>query len=91
VSSLKGALGESYSSGGIRTAATALSIRHGCIPPTLGLADPLCPLRFVTGGSRSVTVKLGLVNGLAAGGTFACLALRALEDQAVTAVGRLGT
>jgi hypothetical protein len=47
-------------------------------------------LRFVTGGSRPATVKLGLVNGFAAGGTFASLALRALENQAAAAGGSLG-
>jgi 3-oxoacyl-[acyl-carrier-protein] synthase II len=90
VSSLKGALGESFSSGGIRTAAMALAIRRGCIPPTVGLEDPCAPLRFVTGGSRPAPVKLGLVNGFAAGGTFASLALRALENQAAGAGGSLG-
>jgi 3-oxoacyl-[acyl-carrier-protein] synthase II len=89
VSSLKGALGESFSSGGIRAAATVLAIQGGCIPPTLGLADPLPPLHFVMDGSRSAKLRLALVNGLAAGGTFASLALREVTGQDAVAAGSL--
>jgi 3-oxoacyl-[acyl-carrier-protein] synthase II len=41
ISSIKGAVGESFSSGGIRTAAMAISIREQTLPPTLGLENPI--------------------------------------------------
>jgi 3-oxoacyl-[acyl-carrier-protein] synthase II len=78
VSSLKGALGESFSSGGIRSAAMALALGRGVIPPTLGLAEPLADLDFVRGAPRRAPVACGLVNGLASGGTFATLVFKAL-------------
>jgi len=76
VGSIKGAIGESFSSGGIRAAAMALSIRAGVIPPTLGLEAPLAPLNFVTENSRTQPLGCGLVNGFSSGGTFASLLMR---------------
>ncbi len=74
--SLKGALGESFSSGGIRAAALALSMRHSMLPPTLGLTRPLRPLQFVMGQARPKAITYGLVNGFAAGGTYACVVFK---------------
>ena len=70
VTSIKGALGESFSSGGIRAAALALSLTDNYIPPTLGLKDPLLPLHFVTGGSIKAKLRHGLLNGISFGGTY---------------------
>jgi 3-oxoacyl-[acyl-carrier-protein] synthase II len=78
VSSVKGALGESFSSGGIRGALMALAIRQGAIPPTLGLREPIRPLAFVREPLREA-VHFGLANGLASGGTFAALVFKSLE------------
>ena len=69
VSSVKGALGESFSSGGIRAAALALSISKGMVPPTLGLARPIVPLSFITGKARNMDIRNGLVNAVSYGGT----------------------
>jgi 3-oxoacyl-[acyl-carrier-protein] synthase II len=76
ISSLKGAVGESFSSGGIRTAAMAVSIKEGVIPPTLGLQDPIRPLRFVLGKKLDTSITYGLVNGFSSGGTFVSLVLK---------------
>ena len=39
VTAIKGALGENFASGGIRSAALALAMHDGRVPPTLGLAS----------------------------------------------------
>jgi 3-oxoacyl-[acyl-carrier-protein] synthase II len=87
VSSVKGALGESFSSGGIRAAVMALAIRQGAIPPTLGLREPIRPLAFVLEPLRETPVRCGLVNGLASGGTFAALVFKSLEALPAAASG----
>lgn len=76
ISSLKGAIGESFSSGGLRTAAMALSIKEGSIPPTVGLKDPIRPLRYVMGKKVDIPIKYALVNGFSSGGTFVSLVLK---------------
>lgn len=80
ITSLKGALGESFSSGGIRSAAMALSLKDGIVPPTLGLERPLAPLRFARDAPKRVPLGWGLVNGLASGGTFAALVMKKTND-----------
>ncbi len=69
MASVKGAAGESFSSGGIRAAALALSIRNGMVPPTLGVADPIERLNIVTGTSVKADIRCGLLNGISYGGT----------------------
>ena len=75
VTSLKGALGESFSSGGIRAAALALSLADDHVPPTLGLKDPVLPLHFVTGESIKAKLRHGLLNGISFGGTYATVVI----------------
>jgi len=69
VSSVKGALGECFSSGGMRAAALALSIREGKVPPTLGLVNPIAPLNFTTGQYKEENIRHGLLNAVSHGGT----------------------
>ena len=69
MTSIKGAVGESFSSGGIRAAALALSMKEGKVPPTLGLTDPIKPLNIVTGRSMKTDIRCGLMNGISYGGT----------------------
>ncbi len=69
VSSLKGAIGESFSSGGIRACAFALSIREGKVAPTLGLTEPLAPIRFASGSSQELNIRHGMMNAVSHGGT----------------------
>jgi 3-oxoacyl-[acyl-carrier-protein] synthase II len=81
ISSLKGAIGESFSSGGIRTAALALALQRQAVPPTVGLDRPLARLRFVRQRQQHAALRYGIVNGFAAGGTFAALVLRQKESR----------
>jgi 3-oxoacyl-[acyl-carrier-protein] synthase II len=73
ITSLKGATGEIFASGGIRTAAMALSLREGIVPPVVGLKSPLCDLPFVIGASQNKPFRRGLLSGISFGGTYACL------------------
>ena len=73
ITSLKGATGEIFASGGIRAAALALSVREGVVPPTAGLKSPLCSLPFVIGEARRRPVNKALLSGISFGGTYACL------------------
>jgi 3-oxoacyl-[acyl-carrier-protein] synthase II len=81
VSAIKGALGESFSSGGIRAAAMAGSIRHRTLAPTLGLSRPLSPLNVVLEAETGVSIRYGLVNGLSSGGTFAAVILKEIGPE----------
>ena len=81
VSSIKGASGESFSSGGIRAAALALSLREGMVPPTLGLVDPIVPLPFVTGMARKIDIRNGLLNAFSHGGTNVSIVMRKITDM----------
>lgn len=73
ITSLKGALGESFSGGGIRACALALSIAEGVLPPTVGLDEPLEPLAFVRGEKKEMQINNALLTGISFGGTYACL------------------
>ncbi len=73
ITSLKGATGETFASGGIRAAALALSLREGIAPPVVGLAEPLTPLPFVVGSPVHRPVRRGILSGISFGGTYACL------------------
>ncbi len=80
ITSIQGALGESFSSGGLRAAALALAFREGRIPPTLGVSFPLAPLALVTGKSRETRIRLTLLDAASFGGTYAALVFAAPED-----------
>lgn len=81
VASVKGAVGESFSSGGIRAAAMAISIREKIMPPTLGLEKPIKPLSFVLHTKKEAGIHYGLVNGFSSGGTFASLVLKKADES----------
>ncbi len=81
ISSVKGSLGEGFSSGGVRAAAMALSIQHQTLAPTLGLSRPLSPLPFVLKAETSVSVRYGLVNGVSSGGTFAAMIMKKIGSE----------
>ena len=76
ITSIKGATGEIFASGGIRAAALALSLREGIIPPAAGLSTPLCPLPFVIGESQRRSLTCGLLSGISFGGAYACLVMK---------------
>jgi len=73
ITSLKGATGEIFASGGIRAAALALSLRKGIVPPIAGLTAPLASLPFVIGEARRRPLRKALLSGISFGGTYACL------------------
>lgn len=76
ITSVKGALGEGFTSGGMRAAAMALAIKGACLPPVLGLERPMADLNFVRSPLKAVPIKNALLNGIASGGTFSALVFR---------------
>ena len=83
ITSVKGPVGESFSSGGIRSALLLLAMARRQVPPTAGLASPIAPLPFVTAPRplEGGNMIHGLVNGFAAGGTFVSLVLRRVSSS----------
>jgi len=73
ITSLKGALGESFSGGGMRACALALSLEKGALPPTIGLLNPLSPLAFVRGKTKALPIEHALLAGISFGGTYVYL------------------
>jgi 3-oxoacyl-[acyl-carrier-protein] synthase II len=66
--------------GGIETAACALAIRDGVVPPTINYEtpDPECDLDYVPNTARAATVRACLNNSLGFGGHNACIAMKRL-------------
>ncbi len=65
--------------GGLEAVVTALTIRHGVVPPTINLdcRDPQCDLDFVPHHAREVPVRTALSNSFGFGGHNVTLAMRA--------------
>ncbi|MCW5549993.1 MAG: hypothetical protein KIT44_13600 [Opitutaceae bacterium] len=75
--SIKGAIGNPLGAGGaIQTAAAALALCSGVIPPTVNwqFPDPDCPLNL-SAAARHVAHEVTLVNSHGLSGTNACLLL----------------
>jgi 3-oxoacyl-[acyl-carrier-protein] synthase II len=79
VTSIKGAIGESFSGGGIRACALALSVEKGWLPPTIGLSRPLVPMDFVMGEKKIMNGNQAVLAGISFGGTYAYLILSGCE------------
>jgi 3-oxoacyl-[acyl-carrier-protein] synthase II len=73
ITAIKGATGESFSSGGIRACALALSMEKNSLPPVAGLANPLMPLAFVTGEKKELKINYAALAGISFGGTYTYL------------------
>ncbi len=73
ITSLKGAMGESFSSGGIRACALALSMGENIMPPTVGLVKPIKPLGFVVGDKKEIKINNAMLAGISFGGTYVYL------------------
>jgi 3-oxoacyl-[acyl-carrier-protein] synthase II len=73
IASLKGAVGESFSGGGIRACALALSMEKNMLPPVVGLINPLRPLAFVAGEKKEVAINNATLAGISFGGTYVYL------------------
>ncbi|HDQ04385.1 MAG TPA: beta-ketoacyl-[acyl-carrier-protein] synthase family protein [Deltaproteobacteria bacterium] len=80
ITAIKGALGESFSGGGLRACALALSIKEKLLPPTVGLIKPAFPLKYVISEQRKVNIKNALLSGISFGGTYACLVFSGRGD-----------
>ncbi|MCX5849369.1 MAG: beta-ketoacyl-[acyl-carrier-protein] synthase family protein [Deltaproteobacteria bacterium] len=73
ITALKGATGESFSGGGIRACALALSMEKNMLPPAMGLTNPLRPLEFVIGDKKEIEINNIALAGISFGGTYAYL------------------
>jgi 3-oxoacyl-(acyl-carrier-protein) synthase len=73
ITALKGATGDSFSGGGIRACALALSMEKNILPPVVGLTNPMRPLAFVAGGKRETEINNVALAGISFGGTYAYL------------------
>ena len=74
VSSIRGAVGQSFASGGgFQLAAACYAIRHQRIPPTINFAQPAegCRLDYVPNDARRARVRRVLINAAGIGGTHA--------------------
>ncbi len=67
--------------GGVEAIFSALTIKHGIIPPTINYEtpDPDCDLDYVPNVARKVKVKTVMSNSFGFGGTNASLVLKAYE------------
>jgi 3-oxoacyl-[acyl-carrier-protein] synthase II len=73
ITSLKGAIGESFSGGGIRACALALSLEKNTLPPVVGLKKPMQPLAFVSGAKKEIEIDNAALAGISFGGTYVYL------------------
>jgi len=80
ISSIKGAIGESFSSGGIRACALSLSIAEGKVPPTLGLKEPIAPLSFAAGNTQKMDIRNAVMNAVSHGGTNVSIIMSRVES-----------
>ena len=73
ITSIKGATGESFSGGGIRACALALSMEKNILPPVVGLENSLRPLAFVIGQKKELEINNAVLAGISFGGTYVYL------------------
>ncbi|MEO7104728.1 MAG: beta-ketoacyl-ACP synthase II [Gemmatimonadaceae bacterium] len=81
VSSIKSMLGHTLgAAGALEAAATALSIKHGVIPPTINFETPdeECPLDVVPNTARETRVNAAISNSFGFGGQNGVLAFRSI-------------
>ena len=64
--------------GAAEAMATALALREGVLPPTIGYGepDPECDLYYIPNQAETRPVTLGISTSLGFGGHNACVALR---------------
>ena len=69
--------------GAIEAIYTALTIKHGIIPPTMNYEtpDPDCDLDYVPNVAREADVTTAMSNSFGFGGTNACLVFKAYEEN----------
>ncbi|GAB6072703.1 beta-ketoacyl-ACP synthase II [Venenivibrio stagnispumantis] len=82
ISSVKSMIGHLLgAAGAVEAVATALTIKHGIIPPTINYEhpDPYCDLDYVPNKAIEYPVKVAISNSFGFGGTNACLVFKAFE------------
>jgi 3-oxoacyl-[acyl-carrier-protein] synthase II len=82
VSSIKSMIGHLFgAAGAIEALATALTIHHGVIPPTINYRtpDPECDLDYVPNVAREAEVKVALSNSMGLGGHNGCVILKKFD------------
>ncbi|MBF0187162.1 MAG: beta-ketoacyl-ACP synthase II [Magnetococcales bacterium] len=67
--------------GGVEAIFTAMSLKHGIIPPTINLddPDPECDLDYVPHTTREVDIRCALSNSFGFGGTNATLVMKKMS------------
>ncbi|MGN6378597.1 MAG: beta-ketoacyl-ACP synthase II [Gaiellales bacterium] len=83
ISSVKSMVGHSFgAAGAIEAVATALTVHHGLIPPTINLRhpDPECDLDYVPNEARQADVRVALSNSMGLGGHNGCVIFRRFEE-----------
>lgn len=67
--------------GGLELVLTALAVKNGMVPPTIGLAepDPACDLYYTPQRAESHTIDIAISNSLGFGGHNATVALRPFQ------------
>ncbi len=67
--------------GGIEAAFTALTLKHGIIPPTINLQnpDPECDLDYVPNEARQMKIQAAMSNSFGFGGTNAVIIMKRFE------------
>jgi 3-oxoacyl-[acyl-carrier-protein] synthase II len=79
VSSTKSMIGHLMAaSGAVEFVATALSVHHGMVPPTIHYEnpDPECPLDYVPGGPEAADLRYAITNSFGFGGGNVSLVLK---------------
>jgi len=82
VSSIKSMVGHLFgAAGAIEALATALTIHHGVIPPTINyrVPDPDCDLDYVPNVAREADVQVALSNSMGLGGHNGCVILKKFD------------
>ena len=83
VSSNKSMIGHLFgAAGAVEGLATALTLYHGVIPPTINYRnpDPECDLDYVPNEAREAEVRIALSNSMGLGGHNGCVILKRFED-----------
>ncbi|MGZ4294115.1 MAG: beta-ketoacyl-ACP synthase II [Solirubrobacteraceae bacterium] len=83
ISSTKSMVGHMFgAAGAVEAVATALTIHHGVIPPTINYRhpDPECDLDYVPNEARRADVRIGLSNSMGLGGHNGCVILQRYEE-----------
>lgn len=84
VSSTKSMTGHMFgATGAAELVASALALRDGIVPPTIGLEspDPECDLDYTPGQAKTRELDIAISNSLGFGGHNVCIALRKYKDH----------